>query len=64
MTVSEQLYIAETLTKEENLKIVNNLRLAKAMGLPLGAAVSYVSTLFSYNIGLFVYNPLTSVAYT
>jgi hypothetical protein len=50
MTVVEQLYVAETLPKEENLNVVNKLRLAYVLGIPFGAFVGYISILIHYNV--------------
>ena len=46
----EQAYVAEILSKDANLKMVNELNIIYVLGIPIGALLGLISTLMNFNV--------------
>ena len=45
--IVKEVYVAEVLTKDQNVKMVNDINIASVLGLPLGPFIGYLVSLLN-----------------
>eukprot|EP00347_Sterkiella_histriomuscorum_P008445 403345068 len=62
-TVITHAYVAECLTKEENIRIVNNLTMAQILGMAVGPFLGILLSYINFSIGSMIFNEDTIIGY-
>jgi hypothetical protein len=50
ISILNQAYVAEVLTKEQNVKMVYEINVASVLGLPLGPFVAYIASFSDFSV--------------